>query len=232
MKKNRFFTSGNIAFLAVLVALIIVLQSLGTLIGNLGGTAPSLVLIPIVLGAVMMGPVAGALLGFIFGIVVIVCGVTGFDWFSYLLFTQAPVWTILLCLVKGTAAGFAAGWLYRLIAKKNRYAAVITASLAAPIVNTGIFVAGTFLLQDAMYAVMGEMGFAGEALVYFVFIRLCANFIFEFIINAVASPIIYRVIEIVKRSRRGGAEETDELPETAEAAETPKDVRAEEKAGR
>ena len=62
MANKRFFTSRNVAFLAVLVALVVVLQVMSTLIGRLGGTPLSLVLIPVVLGAVMIGPLAGTLL--------------------------------------------------------------------------------------------------------------------------------------------------------------------------
>ena len=119
MERKKFFTSRNIAFLAVLVALVVVLQVMSTLIGRLGGTPLSLVLIPVVLGAVMLGPLAGTLLGFIFGVVVAVCGVTGFDGWTFLLFTEQPVLTVLLCLVKGTAAGAAAGLLNKLIARKT-----------------------------------------------------------------------------------------------------------------
>ena len=63
MERKKFFTSRNVAFLAILVALVIVLQVMSTLIGRLGGTPLSLVLIPVVLGAVMIGPLAGTLLG-------------------------------------------------------------------------------------------------------------------------------------------------------------------------
>lgn len=213
MEKKRFFTSRNIAFLAVLVALVVVLQTMSTLIGRLGGTPLSLVLIPIVLGAVMIGPLAGILLGFIFGVVVTICGVTGFDGWTYLLFSQQPFWTVLLCLVKGTAAGAAAGFLYKAIAFKNRYIGVIVASLAAPIVNTGIFVVGAFLMQDAIESVMAATQVSGVSIVYYVIIGLAGvNFLIEFAINAVASPAIYRVAEIVKRAR-GGAAYTEEEPE-------------------
>ena len=59
MKSSRFFTSRNIAFLAVLLALVIVLQIWASAI-PLGATRISLTLIPIVLGAVLLGPAAGA----------------------------------------------------------------------------------------------------------------------------------------------------------------------------
>ncbi len=216
MERKRFFTSRNVAFLAVLVALVVVLQVLSTLVGRLGGTPLSLVLIPVVLGAVMIGPLAGALLGFIFGIVTAVCGVTGFDGWTFLLFSEQPVLTVLLCLVKGTAAGAAAGLLYKLIARKNRYAGVIVAALAAPVVNTGIFVAGAFLMSGAIQNVMAATGVdSGTTLVYYVIIGLAGvNFLIEFAINAVASPAIYRIAELFMRRRRpapaAGAEQAQD----------------------
>lgn len=208
MKKKAFFSSKNIAFLAVLVALVVVLQTMSTLIGRLGGTPLSLVLIPIVLGGVMLGPLAGTLLGLIFGIVVAVCGVTGFDGWTFLLFTQSPFATVFLCLFKGIAAGFVAGMLNKLIARKNRYAGVIVASLAAPVVNTGIFVVGAFLMSGAIEGVMSATEVTGVSLTYYVIIGLAGvNFLIEFAINAVASPATYRVAEIVKRMRGGVREE-------------------------
>lgn len=218
MEKKRFFTSRNIAFLAVLVALVVVLQTMSTLIGRLGGTPLSLVLIPIVLGGVMLGPLAGTLLGLIFGIVVAVCGVTGFDAWTFLLFTESPFATIFLCLFKGAAAGFVAGMLNKLIARKNRYVGVIVASLAAPIVNTGIFVVGAFLMSGAIEGVMAATEVTGVSLTYYIIIGLAGvNFLIEFAINAVASPAIYRVAEIVKRMR-GGSHEEDVQSESEESA--------------
>ena len=71
MERKRFFTSRNIAFLAVLLALVIVLQVFASAV-PIGATRISLTLIPIVLGAVLLGPLAGAFLGAAFGVVVIV----------------------------------------------------------------------------------------------------------------------------------------------------------------
>ena len=215
MERKKFFTSRNIAFLAILTALVIVLQLMSTLIGRLGGTPLSLVLIPVVLGAVMIGPLAGTLLGFIFGIVVAICGVTGFDAWTFLLFTESPVFTVLLCLAKGTAAGAAAGLLHKFIAPRNRYAGVIAASLAAPVVNTGIFVAGAFLMSGAIENVMAATGVeASTSLVYYVIIGLAGvNFLIEFAINAVASPAVYRVAELFGSRRRARISEYEDSQE-------------------
>ena len=197
MKKSKFFSARNIAYLAVLLALVIVLQLIGTLIGNLGVTAPSLVLIPIVLGAILLGPVGGGFLGFAFGLVVVLAGVFGMHKFTFILFSDHPFLTVLLCLVKGTAAGAVAGLLFKVLRGKNENVAVVVASLSAPVVNTGLFILGALLMSDTLSA---NFVADGQTVLYFLIVG-CAglNFIFEFIINAVASPAIYTVARIVGR---------------------------------
>ena len=216
--KSRFFTSKNIAFLAVLVALVVVLQLWGSTI-RIGGTNLSFVLVPIVLGAVMIGPAAGAFLGLLFGVIVIAMGVTT-DPFTMFLFAENPVFTVLLCLIKGLAAGLVPGLLFKLISKKNRYAAVIVASISAPVCNTGIFILGCLMISGTIgnYIASAD-GLSGVSVVYFLII-LCAgvNFLVEFAINAVASPVIYRVAEVVSRSRRRGSYSEEETPGKDNAA--------------
>lgn len=220
MEKKRFFTSRNIAFLAVLLALVIVLQLWGSAI-PIGATRISLTLVPIVLGAVLLGPLAGAFLGAAFGVVVIAVALTGGDPFTFTLFGDHPVLTVALCLIKGAAAGLVAGILYKAIRKKNEYAAVVVAALAAPVVNTGLFILGALLMSDTLSA---NFVADGTTVIYFLIIG-CAgiNFIIEFIVNAVASPAIYtveRVVERAVRSKRTSGRGKAQKTEPVAAAET------------
>ena len=197
MKSSRFFTSRNIAFLAVLLALVIVLQIWASAI-PLGATRISLTLIPIVLGAVLLGPAAGAFLGAAFGVVVVVVAVAGGDPFTLTLLSDHPALTVLLCLVKGAAAGAAAGLLFKLVRRKNEYAAVFAAALSAPVVNTGLFILGALLMSDTLIG--ANFVADGTTVLYFLVIG-CAglNFVVEFIVNAVASPAIYTVERLIER---------------------------------
>ncbi|MDD7652873.1 MAG: ECF transporter S component [Candidatus Faecousia sp.] len=181
--------------LAIFTAVVIVLQLLGSFI-KVGTFSISLVLIPIVVGAAVYGAGAGAFLGGVFGVVVTIACINGSDWGGNLLFTQSPALTILICMVKGIAAGAAAGWVYRLLAGKNAYLAVAVSALAAPVVNTGLFCLGMrFFFYDTLVAWA-----AGQSLVYYVFIGLIGvNFLLETLINLVCSPIILRILNAVKR---------------------------------
>lgn len=211
MKKSKFFSAKNIAYLAVLLALVIVLQIWGSGV-KIGTTSVSFVLIPIVLGAILLGPVAGAFLGCAFGVVVIVMGVMGVDYFTFVVFSDHPVLTVILCLVKGAAAGFVAGILFKVLRGKSESAAVLVSALAAPVVNTGLFILGALLMSDTLSA---NFVADGQTVLYFLVIG-CAglNFVVEFIINAVASPAIYTVARVVGKKVEGRFFRKEEKSET------------------
>ncbi len=198
-KQPRFFTAKNIAYLAVFTALVALLQVFGGAI-KIGSTSLSFVLVPIVLGAILLGPWAGAFLGFVFGLITYLYGVTGADFFTSVLFQSHPFLTALTCFGKGIGAGLLSGIAYRLIARKNQTVAVFTASALAPIVNTGLFILGALTMSDTLTA---NFVAEGSTLVYFLFIG-CAgiNFLVELGINLLLSPAIVRVEKIVNRQIR------------------------------
>ena len=202
MGRRKFFSAKRLTGIAVLLALVIVLQLLGGYF-KVGATSLSFVLVPIVLGGILYGMWAGALLGFAFGFITVMFGVTGADPFTAILIQQQPVLTVLLCLVKATAAGLVSALVYKALAKKNEYVALFTAAATAPIVNTGLFIVGMLcFFQDTL---MANFVAAGTSIYYFLFIG-CAgiNFLVELGINLLTAPGIYRVIRAVGGKRAGG----------------------------
>lgn len=195
MKRSAFFSAKNVAYLAVLTALVVVLQTIALVTGIFMPTSLSFVLIPIVVGAVLMGPLAGAILGFMFGLMTVIFGVTGADEFTFLLFSEHPFLTLLTCFVKATVAGVVPGLLFRLLEKKNRYVAVFVASASAPILNTGIFVLGAMTMWQTF-----ENFAAGANVMYFIIVT-CAliNFLIEFFTTIVVAPVIWRVEAVVNK---------------------------------
>ena len=192
-QKNRIL---KMVQLAILLALTIVLQLFGSSI-HVGPTSFSLVLIPIVLGGILLGPGSGAFLGLAFGVIVLSAGISGTDAFTATLFADHPLLTALTCLGKGTAAGFGAGLVFKLIQKKNRYAAVFSAAAVAPVLNTGLFILGALTMSDTLSSNFVQ---DGSSVIYFLAIG-CAgiNFIVEFLVNLLASPALYQVTEVIKK---------------------------------
>ena len=194
--KPVFFNAKNIAYLAVLTALVIVLQTWSGFF-TFGTTSLSFVLVPIVLGSILLGVGAGAFLGAVFGLVVIFDAVGGLDPFTIVLLGDSPVFTVFLCLAKGIAAGVVPALLYKLISRKSKRAAVIAAAVSAPIANTGLFILGGLVLSDVLSA---NFVADGTTVIYFLIVG-CAgvNFLIEFAINLVLSPALYTVTRVVEK---------------------------------
>ncbi len=196
MKRKGFFAAKNVTVLAVLLALVLVLQIFGGYI-KIGATPLSFVLVPIVLGGMLLGVGAGAFLGFAFGIIVVIQGLMGVDPFTMVLLQDHPFFTVLLCLGKGSAAGALSGLTYRFLAGKNKLCAVFAASIVAPVVNTGLFILGSLaFLQDTLKANFID----GTTVMYFLIIG-CAgiNFLVELAINLICSPALHTVYGVAEK---------------------------------
>ena len=185
--------------LALLSAIIILLQQI--VIPLPGGLSLSLVLVPIVVGAVLYGPGAGALLGGVFGVMVSIMAIQGqLGVLTNMMVAHNPVLTVLVCLLKGIGAGLIAG----LIAKafvKHRFLGILLAAAAAPIVNTGIFLIGMLtVFRGVMMEFAGGLGMAGTSALYFaVVILVGVNFIVELAANLILSPAIASIVKAVKK---------------------------------
>lgn len=183
----------NLVLLALLTALVAILAYFGGFI-KIGGLASiSLTLIPVVIGAVLCGPLAGAWLGGVSGVVFFMTADAAF-WLGLSIHG-----TIITVMIKGIAAGLVAGLVYRLLEKYNRYLAICVAAIVAPVVNTGIFLIGCliFFIDVVSAGALAEGMSVGAYLIIF-FVGL--NFVFELIVNVVLSPAISRVIEIAEKT--------------------------------
>ena len=184
--------------LSLLSAIIVVLQALALGSSIWLQTSINLTLIPIALGAMILGPSAGAFLGAVCGVVVLVCGVFNFDKFTGILFQNNPFITAAICLVKTTVAGWVAGVIYRLLKEKLPKASVFIVSALVPIINTGLFILGAFLIADTIQGNFGTGNYANV----FIFIALglaVPGFVLEFPLNVALSPALRYIQKIVQK---------------------------------
>ena len=106
--------------LAMLAALVVVLQVISALIPPIGGMVSiTLTLVPVVVGAILFGKKGGAILGFTFGVIVLINCVSGLDVGGNILWNANPFFTAVICLVKGTAAGYVPALLYDIVRGKK-----------------------------------------------------------------------------------------------------------------
>ena len=190
-KASHKVSTEKIVLLSLFTALVAILAYFGGFI-RIGGLASiSLTLIPVVLGAAMCGPWAGAWLGGVSGVVFFMTADSAF-WMGL----SIPG-TIITVMVKGIAAGLVAGLVYKLLEKKNRYLAVIAAAIVCPIVNTGIFIIGCFIFFiDTVKSGAAGAGMSVGAYLIIFFVGL--NFVFELLTNIILSPAIVKLLNIRK----------------------------------
>lgn len=183
--------------IAFLTALVLVLQMLSGAIPSIGGFSVSLVLIPIVMGAVLYGPGAGAFLGTVFGAIVYINCITGADLGGAMVFQASPVLCLLVVVGKGSIAGLGAGLVYRVCAKRNAHLAMLGAAIVCPLLNTGIFVA---CMLTVFADVLRQWAGGGDVLAYVLSGLILMNFVPELIINILFGTVGDTVLHAIRRS--------------------------------
>ena len=204
---------------SILTALVVVLQLLANGV-SFGGIPLNLTLCPIIIGAALYGPAAGALLGTVFGAVVVITGFAGTGGaFASLLCSLAPFAFVFSMTLKGTLSGLAAGVVYSVVTGKisgnansaelsrenksdisgnNRNAAVVLAGIAAPLANTLAFVLSMFIFwRETLESLAG-----GKNLLFYSVTGLVGvNFFIELGVNMVLAAAITSIIRYVSRHK-------------------------------
>lgn len=175
--------------LALLTAIIVVLQVVATFI-KFGPFPITLALAPIIIGAALYGPKSGAYLGGVFGVVVLLACIMGWDAGGSVLWNANPFLTAVICLAKGVLSGLCAGAVYRALSAKPLLGS-IAAGIVSPVVNTGLFcLCLALLFHDILVAWAGGT----EVFYYILFGLTGVNFLVELAVNLVLSTVIVRVV--------------------------------------
>ena len=190
----------RMVFYAMMIAITAILQIVSNFV-KFGPVSITLALVPIIVGAAIYGWRGGAVLGFVFGLVVYLTGLIGWDggtviWFSSSNGVISAIATPILVIVKGTVAGIVAGLIYEALEKKNSMLGVILAGIAAPVLNTGIFVLGWVTIfrntraEDSMWAAFVA-----------ILAAIAVNFIVELVANLALATVIERIIKIAGKHK-------------------------------
>ena len=136
--------------LSVLVAMLIIFgfTSIGYIRIPALAIEITLNVIPVAIGAIVLGPYAGAICGAVFGLTSFWQAATGTSAFGALLFQHSPVYTFILCFVPRVLTGLLTALIFKAMMKacknKNSIPCAV-AGLSCPLLNTLLFV-GTFIM--------------------------------------------------------------------------------------
>lgn len=189
--------------LAMIMAIMVVLQIFGAALVRVAITVPALVLIPLFIGSATFGKKYGAILGGLFGIITLILGITGFDAYTNGLFLYKPLATAVICLGKGILAGFLSAVVYELLVKLFKgklFPAALISAIVTPLVNTGLYITGVFIFFKEY------SGFASDSTFFYVFgaifMMIIVNFLIEVAMNAFCCPILVSILAKSKHFRK------------------------------
>ena len=137
-----------LAEIALLIAIELVMRLLGLGSIPVGPLVMSFLTLPIAIGAMIVGPVAGAILGAVFGFASLYDAITGKSAMTGFFFQYSPVSTIILCVGMRILMGVACAYVFKAFSKldkgKKTWSCFVGA-LSAPLLNT-IFFMGYIIL--------------------------------------------------------------------------------------
>lgn len=126
--------------IAMLTAIVLILAFTPLGYIRTGGLEITLIVIPVAVGAVILGPVGGMVLGAVFGITSFIqC--FGMSTFGAMLLSISPVKTFVTCVVTRMLMGFLTGLIYMGMKKvsRNKSLNTVIANLCCPFMNTLFF---------------------------------------------------------------------------------------------
>lgn len=127
--------------LALLVAVQVAMRLLGLGKVPVGPLNMSFLTLPIAVGAVCMGPIAGLVLGGVFGAFSLYDAVSGVGGMTSVFFTISPVHTVILCVGMRMLMGLCCGYVFKLCRKLDAKGiwSYFVGAVSAPLLNTLFF---------------------------------------------------------------------------------------------
>ncbi len=153
--------------LAILSAIIVLMAFTPIGYFRMPGIEITFITIPVVIGAMVLGPLYGGILGGVFGITSFLQCVLGLSPFGATLLGIDPVLTAILCMVPRILIGVGAGYMFKAFKKKNVLVFFFCA-LVGSLINTVGFVGGLILLFGQTEYIAGLMAGAANVLAFFV----------------------------------------------------------------
>ena len=142
--------------MAVLIAIMLVLELTGLGMLRIGILEMTILQFPVIVGAITMGPSAGAGLGLVFGLISF-WECFGKSAFGVALMGINPLFTFLVCVPTRTLMGYLCGLIYKVLhnvlvsnrektSQTRKMAVYVAASLSGALLNTLLFMSTLLLL--------------------------------------------------------------------------------------
>lgn len=183
--------------LAILIAVIAMLQVTQLGYPKFGVVEMTIMSIPVIVGAMILGPRAGAFLGFLFGLTSVIQGIFFSPLFGAVLFSINWVYFAIMCMVPRILMGWLTGLIFRGLYRfdKTKLFSFMTASLAGSLLNTVLFMGSLLLLygnSEYIQSMMTSMGTRG--IIAFVIAFVGLNGLIEAVVCTIVGTAVGKAL--------------------------------------
>ena len=183
--------------LGVLLAVIIIMAFV-PMIGyiKLGVIEITLITVPVIIGAMVLGPAAGAILGFAFGITSFLQCVFGMSAFGVALLEINPFFCFLVCVPTRLLMGWLTGLFFKAIKQENIIGYAAT-GLVGSLLNTLFFMSALIALYWNTEYLQGIAGALGTTGVFaFIVAIVGINGVVEAVCCTILSAVICKALNV------------------------------------
>lgn len=155
--------------------------------------------IPVVVGAIILGPASGMLLGAVFGITSFLqcIGIPTLSPFGSVLFQINGITTFLMCMIPRMLMGFLAGYIFKALSKidKTKLVSHVVTCISGALMNTAFFLAFLIVLFGNSEFIIGLRD--GRNLFAFLVWLVGVNGVIEAGVCAFTGVAISKVLSVI-----------------------------------
>lgn len=195
--RKSYFTTGRMVQLAVLTAIIILLEITGLgMIKTPSGLELTIMHVPVIVGAIILGPAAGAILGGVFGLISFIECLIGKSAFGAILLGINPFYAFIVCIPTRILMGWLCGLIFKALQKPEKTRKIVSfavAGLSGALLNTIFFMTALMLLfgrTDFIMGMRGDMNII-SFLVAFIALQGVIEAVVAFLTGTVISRALY-----------------------------------------
>lgn len=209
MSENKVVYSGKVLRMAqnALIIAIMIIMSI-TPLGYIKMPTVEITLlpVPIVVGAILLGPASGALFGTVFGITSFLqcIGIPTLSWFGSMLFSINGFYTLILCIIPRILMGYLTGVIFKLLSKidKTKFVSYVITSISGALMNTVFFITALMLLFGNSEFILGLIEEIGNNNIFLFFVGFVGiNGLIEAGVCAFAGVAISKVLSVIINKR-------------------------------
>ena len=160
--------------------------------------------VPVVVGAILLGPTSGLLFGAVFGLTSFLqcIGFPTLSWFGSMLFEINKISTVLMCMVPRMLMGFLAGLIFMGLKKidKTKFVSYIITCISGAVMNTVFFLTFLVVFFGTSSFILELRG--GASLMMFMVTLVGINGLIEAGVCAFVGVAVSKVLGVVIDKRR------------------------------